>query len=64
MLDPEGPSIAYVDDYEPTKVVQKVDILKENKWIKLDLLENDEGDLIVKVDEGNEEKSLFRKRGG
>jgi hypothetical protein len=55
---------------EKPKVVEKLDLFTNNRWIKVDLCENEDGDLIV----GNENdrngkaassgQSLFKKRGG
>lgn len=70
LLDPEGPVIADesllgVDELKP-KLAKKIDMFTNNKWIKVDVFENEDGDLVVADDEhaSVSSKSLFKKRGG
>ena len=63
MLDPEGPAIAEMDEFEKFKMIQKEKSEIKNvekKWIKLD---NQDG-FTTKGDSDQEETSVFRKRGG
>ncbi len=63
LLDPEGPAIAEMDEYEKLKMIQKEKMESKNiekKWIKLD----NQDDLTTKDDIDQEEMSVFRKRGG
>jgi hypothetical protein len=63
LLDPEGPAIAEMDEYEKLKLIQKEKMESKNiekKWIKLD----NQDDLIAMVDIDQEETSVFRKRSG
>lgn len=71
MLDPEGPAIvdnALIHEQEVKgKLAKKIDMFTNNKWIKVDVIENEDGDLMVadELDQHNvSSKSLFKKRGG
>ena len=68
MLDPDDrPLIADDDELVPKKVVQKVDVFSENKWVKISLCENEDGDFFIDNKNNDREspsKGLFRKRGG
>lgn len=71
MLDPEGPAIVdnglIRDEEVKGKVAKKIDMFTNNKWIKVDVIENEDGDLMVadELDQHNvSSKSLFKKRGG
>lgn len=48
-------------------MVKKIDMFTNNKWVKVDVFENEDGDLMV-ADElkttNVDSKSLFKKRGG
>lgn len=59
LLDSDRPVI--VTDYEEKpKVVQKVNYFTNNKWMKLDVCENEDGDLSVnQIDQ----TTMFKKRG-
>jgi hypothetical protein len=57
------------DQFNRKKVVQKVDMFTENKWVKINLCEDADGDFFVSKE--NDEESdrrqgtgMFRKRGG
>lgn len=67
LLDPEGPAV--VDDdgsmYNKPKLVKKIDLFSNDKWIKVDVVENEDGDLLVAGEQNNvASKGLFKKRGG
>ena len=77
LLDPEGPQIAeeqsLVGEDELRRATgqkelqaKKIDMFTNNRWIKVDVLENEDGDLVVANDEQTSvtSKSLFKKRGG
>ncbi len=71
LLDLEGPQIVndlnipydLIENHGSKKIVQKVDIFTNNKWVKVDLCENDDGDLYLDNNEHKDTKSMFRKRG-
>ena len=44
------------------KVVKKMDFFTDNKWIKVDVCENEDGDIVIPQTSGS--KNLFKKRGG
>ena len=45
-------------------MVQKVDYFTNNKWVQLDLCENEDGDMSVAVQDSPPSKGLFKKRNG
>lgn len=44
---------------EKLKVVNKLDYFSDNKWVQVDVCENEDGDISI----SSESKSLFKKRG-
>jgi len=70
LLDAEGPIIAddsLIGESEiKPKTAKEIDMFTNNKWVKVDVFENEDGDLVV-ADEQQanvSSKSLFKKRGG
>lgn len=57
---PNTKIIFFLDYEEKPQVVQKVNYFTNNKWVKLDVCENEEGDLTV----NQTEITQFKKRGG
>ena len=53
---------------EKTKVVNKVDVAVANKWVKVDLCQDEEGEFSLKTEEDDtnvsDSRGLFKKRGG
>ncbi len=56
--------------YGSRKVVKKVDMFSENKWVKVKLCQDEDGDFFVSKEDADNEanagsgKNMFRKRGG
>ena len=67
LLDPEGPLIAddsmIAEAEMRSKATEKVEAFANNKWIKVDVFENEDGDMVV-AEEQQQSTSLFKKRGG
>lgn len=60
LLDHEGPSVADYSEIK-SKIIEKVDVYSKNKWIKVDLCENDDGDITCSVEQ-DEKLETFKKR--
>jgi hypothetical protein len=49
-------------------VVNKVDVAVANKWVKVDLCQDEEGEFSLKTEEDDtnvsDSRGLFKKRGG
>jgi hypothetical protein len=75
LLDPDArPLIAddvkILDEEETSKkLVKKVDMFTDNKWVKINLCEDEDGDFFVSKDgedaaNPSSGRNMFRKRGG
>lgn len=44
------------------KVVKKMDFFTNNQWVKIDVCENEDGEIVIP--QASDSKSMFKKRGG
>ncbi len=62
LIDSDRPVIVTDYEEEKPKVVQKVNYFTNNKWVKLDVCEDEDGDFSINNDQDTTTK--FKKRGG
>jgi hypothetical protein len=63
LIDPEGPTIVDQNDLlqHNSKVIKKMEILNDNKWLKVKLIEDEDGDFIVSADRDDKKEEKFKK---